>query len=365
MEPTALTGLPEGVPDRLSEEGITELYPPQAAAVDAGLLDGENVVAAVPTASGKTLIAELAMLSAVEQGGMALYIVPLRALASEKREEFERWEEFGVDIGVTTGNYDSDGEWLASRDIIVATSEKVDSLIRNNAAWIDNLSCVVSDEVHLVDDPNRGPTLEVTLAKLRRVNPGLQTIALSATVGNANEVAGWLDAELVESDWRPIDLKMGVHYGSAINFTDGDQREVPVDAGEKQTAALVGDALDTVEDGVGGSSLVFVNSRRNAETAANRLADITRPGSPMVNRTTSGSWRQRSGRPQTHRRAPIWQTRSRTAPPSTTQDYPQRAGHSSKTRSGSTGEVYVRNSDPRGGCQHARQASDRARLAAV
>ncbi|ERH03445.1 MAG: superfamily II helicase, partial [Halorubrum sp. J07HR59] len=195
MEPTALTGLPEGVPDRLSEEGITELYPPQAAAVDAGLLDGENVVAAVPTASGKTLIAELAMLSAVEQGGMALYIVPLRALASEKRDEFERWEEFGVDIGVTTGNYDSDGEWLASRDIIVATSEKVDSLIRNNAAWIDNLSCVVSDEVHLVDDPNRGPTLEVTLAKLRRVNPGLQTIALSATVGNANEVAGWLDAE--------------------------------------------------------------------------------------------------------------------------------------------------------------------------
>ena len=276
MEPTALTGLPEGVPDRLSEEGIAELYPPQAAAVDAGLLDGENVVAAVPTASGKTLIAELAMLSAVEQGGMALYIVPLRALASEKRDEFERWEEFGVDIGVTTGNYESDGEWLASRDIIVATSEKVDSLIRNNAAWIDNLSCVVSDEVHLVDDPNRGPTLEVTLAKLRRVNPGLQTIALSATVGNANEVAGWLDAELVESDWRPIDLKMGVHYGSAVNFTDGDQREVPVDAGEKQTAALVGDALDTVEDGVGGSSLVFVNSRRNAETAANRLADITR-----------------------------------------------------------------------------------------
>lgn len=275
MKPKALEGLPQGVPDRLSDEGIAELYPPQAAAVDAGLLDGENVVAAVPTASGKTLIAELAMLSAVDQGGKALYIVPLRALASEKRDEFERWEEFGVDIGVSTGNYDSDGEWLASQDIIVATSEKVDSLIRNGAPWIDELSCVVSDEVHLVDDPNRGPTLEVTLAKLRRVNPGLQTIALSATVGNADEVAGWLDAELVESAWRPIDLKMGVHYGSAINFVDGSQQEVRVEGSQAQTAALVGDALDTVEDGVGGSSLVFVNSRRNAETAANRLADIT------------------------------------------------------------------------------------------
>ncbi|WP_049979679.1 ATP-dependent DNA helicase [Halolamina rubra] len=270
MKPTELSGLPAGVGEHLEGEGVESLYPPQAEAVERGVTDGENVVAAVPTASGKTLIAELAMLSAVERGGTALYIVPLRALASEKKAEFERWEAYGIDVGVSTGNYESDGEWLASRDIVVATSEKVDSLVRNGAPWIDDLSCVVADEVHLVDDRERGPTLEVTLAKLRRINANLQTVALSATVGNAAEIADWLDAELVDSDWRPIDLKTGVHFGNAINFADGSQREVPVDSGGKQTPALVDDTLDE-----GGSSLVFVNSRRNAESAASRLGGVT------------------------------------------------------------------------------------------
>ncbi|ELZ76969.1 ski2-like helicase [Haloferax larsenii JCM 13917] len=275
MRTADLTGLPEGVPEALHDEGIEELYPPQAEAVEAGLTDGESLVAAVPTASGKTLVAELAMLSSVARGGKALYIVPLRALASEKKAEFERWEEYGIDVGVSTGNYESSGEWLSSRDIIVATSEKVDSLVRNNAAWMDQLSCVVADEVHLVNDRHRGPTLEVTLAKLRQLNPSLQVVALSATVGNAGEVADWLDASLVHSDWRPIDLKMGVHYGNAITFDDGSQREVPVGKGDRQTPALVADALEGDGDDDQGSSLVFVNSRRNAESAARRMAGVT------------------------------------------------------------------------------------------
>ena len=270
MNPTDVPGLPPGVPEFLRESGIESLYPPQAAAVDAGITGGESLVASVPTASGKTLIAELAMLSSVERGGTALYVVPLRALASEKKAEFERWADFDVDVGISTGNYESSEEWLSSRDIVVATSEKVDSLVRNGAPWIDDLTCVVADEVHLVDDPSRGPTLEVTLAKLRRINPDLQVIALSATVDNADEVADWLDAELVKSDWRPVDLRTGVHYGDAITFDDDSQREVPVGPGERPTAALVDDTL--TEDG---SSLVFVNSRRNAEAAARRLGDVT------------------------------------------------------------------------------------------
>ena len=293
MQPDEVPELPKGVADRLREAGIDDLYPPQAAAVEAGVTRGESLVASVPTASGKTLIAELAMLSSVARGGTALYIVPLRALASEKAAEFERWEDLGFAVGVSTGNYDADGEWLASRDIVAATSEKVDSLVRNGAAWIDDLSCVVADEVHLVDDAGRGPTLEVTLGKLRTLNPGLQVVALSATVDNADVIAEWLDAELVESEWRPIDLRTGVHYGNAVTFDDGSQREVPVESGGRATAALVDDALagdraghDDLDgdatDGSGapaaddqGSSLVFVNSRRNAEAAAKRLREVT------------------------------------------------------------------------------------------
>ncbi len=270
MNVEELSGLPPGALEHFREEGVEELYPPQAAAVEKGATDGENLVAAVPTASGKTMIAALAMLSAVQRGGKALYIVPLRALASEKQAEFEAYERFGVTTGVTTGNYESTSDWLATKDIIVATSEKVDSLVRNGADWLSELTCVVSDEVHLIDDRTRGPTLEVTLAKLRRLNPTLQVVALSATVGNADEIADWLEASLVDREWRPIDLRMGVHYGNALNFDDGSTREVPVEGTEKQEAALVRDILAE-----GGSSLVFVNSRRNAEAAARRLGGVS------------------------------------------------------------------------------------------
>jgi len=278
MDVAAVPGVPEWVKEYLQGEGIESLYPPQAAAVEAGVTRGNSLVASVPTASGKTLVAQLAMLSAITdaQGNpdrpkKALYIVPLRALASEKRAEFEAFEEYGIDVGVSTGNYESEGGWLASKDIVVATSEKVDSLVRNDAEWLSDLACVVADEVHLVDDGERGPTLEVTLAKLRRINPDLQTVALSATVGNADELATWLDAELVDSDWRPIELQKGVHYGQALHLEDGEQRELPVGSGEKQEAAIV---RDTLADG--GSTLVFVNSRRNAEAAAKRLGTTAR-----------------------------------------------------------------------------------------
>jgi len=272
MDVADLPGVPEWLSDHLRDDGIEELYPPQAEAVETGVTEGENLVASIPTASGKTLIAELAMLSSVARGGKALYIVPLRALASEKQADFEEFEQYGLDIGVSTGNYESEGGWLADKDIVVATSEKVDSLVRNDAPWIEDLTCVVTDEVHLVDDGERGPTLEVTLAKLRRLNPDLQTVALSATIGNAEALATWLDAGLVDSDWRPIDLQKGVHYGQALHLEDGSQQRLSVRNNEKPTAAIVRDTLD--DDG---STLVFVNSRRNAEAAAGRLANTVRP----------------------------------------------------------------------------------------
>jgi len=270
MDVGEIPAIPDWLPEHLRAAGIESLYPPQAEAVDRGITEGENLVAAIPTASGKTLVATLAMLASIERDGTALYIVPLRALASEKHEEFAEYEQYGLDIGVSTGNYESEGGWLAGKDIIVATSEKVDSLVRNDAPWLDDLSCVVADEVHLVDDGERGPTLEVTLAKLRSLNPDLQTVALSATIGNADELAGWLDAELVDSDWRPIELRKGVHYGDALHLEDGSQQRVPVNNSEEQTAALV---RNTLEDD--GSTLVFVNSRRNAEAAARRLSATT------------------------------------------------------------------------------------------
>ena len=259
--------LAERYRDHFREGGIEELYPPQEAAVEAGVCAGDNVVAAIPTASGKTLIAQLAVLSA---DGPGLYICPLRALAREKYEEFTDLP--GVSVGIATGEYDSAASELAEYDLIVATSEKVDAAIRNGAGWIADLACVVVDEVHLLGSAGRGPTLEVTLATLRRRTDDPQLLALSATVANPEAIADWLDAELVESDWRPIDLRLGVHADDRITFDDGTERSFPIDERDADdTAAAVQLASEAVADG--GQALVFVRSRREAETLAERFTE--------------------------------------------------------------------------------------------
>lgn len=256
--------LPSDVVDYYRSRGIVELYPPQAQAFDMGVLEGRNLLAAIPTASGKTLIAELAMLTSIRAGGKALYIVPLRALASEKYEQFKELEDLGVNVAISTGDFDTRDELLGRADIIIVTSEKADSLLRNGVSWMNDVTVVVADEVHLLDSARRGPTLEVTLAKLRRLTDA-QVIALSATVGNADEVAGWLDAEMVVSEWRPVELREGILYGRALHF-DGEKREIRAEH-RHESVALVMDALRD-----GGQSLVFESSRKNSEASARRVS---------------------------------------------------------------------------------------------
>ncbi len=270
--------LPGSVIQFYSGSGITWLYPPQADAIKAGLLEGKNIVAAIPTASGKTLLAEFAMLKSIlneNKRGKALYIVPLRALASEKYDRFRSFESIkknngrGISTGIATGDFDSLDEWLGNFDIIVATSEKVDSLLRNNAHWMEEISVVVADEIHLIDSPDRGPTLEIVLAKLMKLCP--QIIALSATIGNVNEIEKWLKAKLVVSDWRPIILKEGVFFGSAINFADRSQRAIK----EFHKDSAISLAADTLVEG--GQCLVFESSRKNAEGMASRIGTSISP----------------------------------------------------------------------------------------
>lgn len=257
--------LPENIIQFYLDSGIEELYPPQAEAIEKGLLSNKNILAAIPTASGKTLLAELAMLKSITNGGKALYIVPLRALASEKYDRFREFEPLGIKAGISTGDFESKDEWLGVNDIIVATSEKTDSLLRNETSWMKDITTIVVDEVHLLDSANRGPTLEVTIAKLMKLNPGAQIIALSATVGNAQEVADWLDAELILSEWRPTELREGVFYGDEINFSES-QKPIEQTTGD----VAVNLVLDTIKDG--GQCLVFESSRRNCTGFAKKAS---------------------------------------------------------------------------------------------
>jgi helicase len=270
---TSTLPIPEGLRRRYLAGGIVELYPPQAECVQTGMLTGKNLLVSIPTASGKTLIAEMAMHTHIAKKGKCLYIVPLKALASEKFDEFEGK---GVRVGIATGDFDRRDDALATNDIIVATSEKVDSLLRNRARWIQDISLLVVDEIHLIDSENRGPTLEMVIAKLRYLNPSMQVIGLSATIGNPQLLAGWLGAELVTSTWRPVDLRQGVFWNDRIHFREGERKIKQVSKNFEDLNLC----LDTIAEG--GQCLVFVSSRRNAEAFARRAAGAIKSENPEL-----------------------------------------------------------------------------------
>lgn len=251
------------------EAGINDLFPPQEEAIRKGILDGKNLLMAVPTAAGKTLIAEIAMLNAfLESNGRCLYIVPLKALAVEKYEDFQKkFAGLGIKVGLATGDTDISNKTLSEYQILVATSEKVDALLRARAQWlVTGLRTVVLDEVHFINDGSRGPTLEIIAARIRQLNNKVQILALSATVGNAEEIAKWLNAETVISDWRPIPLHEGVYFNEKITFDKSPDRLVKEDEADP-LSKLVSDTLSGK-----GQVLVFVNSRRSAQAASRQIS---------------------------------------------------------------------------------------------
>ncbi|MDD4307451.1 MAG: DEAD/DEAH box helicase [Thermoplasmata archaeon] len=248
----------------VTDRGIAVLHPPQAEALE-HVLKGKSTVIAVPTASGKTLVAYIGILKKVLEGKKALYIVPLRALASEKFDELKEFEALGLRVGKTVGDYDAPEPELRKLDIIVATSERADSLLRHRSDWMYEIGIVVADEVHLINDPERGPTMEITLVRLKDLNPDIQFIALSATIRNSIEIADWLQAKHVKSDWRPIPLKEGVFLGDTIHFIDNTEKTVEMHADD--ITSLV---CDTVRDG--GQILVFVNTRKSSESVAEKVS---------------------------------------------------------------------------------------------
>ncbi len=253
------------VVELLAKEGLDELYPPQQHAIEAGVLEGKNLVLASPTASGKTLVAELCILQHIlEHRGKAIYLAPLRALASEKFKEFQRYSSIKkpngdhVRAGISTGDYDSSDPWLGRYDIILCTNEKADSLLRHKAPWMSELTLVVADEVHLLTEQARGPTLEVVLTRLTEINPNIQVLALSATVRNAEEVGSWLKAGSVTTDWRPVPLREGIYHDNQVQFRDGASRAIL--SGTKTPSLDI--ALDVLS--TGGQALIFTETRRSA-----------------------------------------------------------------------------------------------------
>ncbi|MCE7738594.1 MAG: DEAD/DEAH box helicase, partial [Candidatus Heimdallarchaeota archaeon] len=262
--------LPDIIKEKLITEGISSLYPPQEEAIKKGLFDGTNLVVAIPTASGKTLLALFASIKKLTETGLkTLYLSPLRALAFEKYMEFKSFLDLlNKKIILLTGDYDEEDTRAQYADVIIATNEKIDSAIRHQARWINKIGLIVSDEVHLINDSSRGPTLEVVIAQLRQVCDA-QILALSATIRNADQIARWLEAELVSSNWRPVKLKEGVLFDKTIVYGDGTEVTIP---------SKLKDSFNNLTDYIlskKNQALVFATTRNMAESTAKNLASRT------------------------------------------------------------------------------------------
>lgn len=259
---TSELGFPDGFMN-LFDGNDYSLYPHQEDAIRK-FREGSNVLVSVPTASGKTLIAYVAIYDMYLKGMKSLYMVPLRALASEKYQELKKLESLGLKVGISIGDYDSGTSVLSRYDVLVCTSEKADSMIRHDPGMLFTLGLIVADEVHLVGDPNRGSRVEMVLSAALHLNSGISVMALSATISNGREVSSWLGAEMVASDFRPVPLKYGILTKGMLEFPGEDK--IPLRKGNE----VIESVRRSVENG--GQALVFVSSRKKAEELARGLA---------------------------------------------------------------------------------------------
>jgi ATP-dependent RNA helicase HelY len=205
----------------------------QRRALDA-LDEGQSVLVAAPTGSGKTVVAEYAIATALDQGRKSFYTTPLKALSNQKFRDLSR-EHGSQRVGLLTGDNSING----NAPVVVMTTEVLRNMIYAQSSTLDGLQFVILDEVHYLQDPYRGAVWEEVIVHLPS---DVNVVCLSATVSNAEEFAAWVEtvrgetAAVIE-ERRPVRLEhlylVGergsdqVHLLPTFLETDGELRPNP------------------------------------------------------------------------------------------------------------------------------------------
>ncbi|MCD6445591.1 DEAD/DEAH box helicase [Candidatus Bathyarchaeota archaeon] len=286
--------VPESVINKLKELGFKNLTNVQEEAIKKGLFEGKNLVVSAPTNTGKTFIAELAALTASKrrEKKRTFYLVPLKALAEEKFEEFrEKYSEWGMRIAITTSERTEFDSNLLEYDLIIATYEKLNALLIKNQNLVKDIGVVIIDELQMLSDETRGVNLEILLTRLIKAESPPQVIALSATTPNANELAEWLNAELVKTEKRELELREGILYKgkNSFNFKGYLIEEGDFLYKEHNTGNLgieKGLNVHTFEGLVNlckkEQVIIFCRTQREAEEIALKLSDYPLPATNII-----------------------------------------------------------------------------------
>ncbi|MFP4591337.1 MAG: DEAD/DEAH box helicase [Halobacteriales archaeon] len=244
------------------------LRPVQARAVEAGLLAGEDLLVVSATATGKTLVGEIAGVQRVLEGrGTFLFLVPLVALANQTYRDLEARYGGFLDVSLRVGHSrlrDPPAAFDPTADVIVGTYEGVDHALRTGRD-LGDVGAVVVDEVHGIGRGERGARLDGLIARLHdyceRRGGDTQWLYLSATVGNPPELAAALGATLVEYEERPVPI----------------ERHLVVATSRRRKVELVDRIVERAwrersSKGYRGQSIVFTNARRRTHELARTLS---------------------------------------------------------------------------------------------
>jgi helicase len=249
---------------RLQRWGIESLTDVQQRALAAGAAAGRSLVVSAPTSSGKTLVGEIAVLCALRAGVRAIYLVSHKALADQKYLDFVARFGEGAEapigsVGLNTGDR-TEGD--IDSQLMVATYEKALGLFLGGQLR-PNSALVVADELQILGEPGRGPDIEALCSALRQ--RGIkQFVALTATVENPEDIAGWMACDLVRSAHRDVPLYQEIWYGGRAHRTKfGDDNGREVRGGASATNDILG-VVDHLLQLDRGPILVFTESRREA-----------------------------------------------------------------------------------------------------
>ncbi|MFW9822593.1 MAG: DEAD/DEAH box helicase [Candidatus Thorarchaeota archaeon] len=256
------------IPDKrilrvLLENRIFDLREIQKEAIKKGLFFQKSFLVCAPSGSGKTLIGEICAINNIfQQFGKSVYLVPFKALATEKYFHFKRsYSRYNIKVELSIGDYDVDDAKLEKADIFVTTYEKMDSIIRNfyYKEWIYEISTIIIDEIHIIGESDRGPRLESLIVRLNEFLNHPQIIGLSATIANPTFFNSWLSSlgnhtTLIKSENRPVPL----HY--KIEVTQNKDSTI-----KRIVKAILKDK---------GQVLIFLNKRKSAQQAAQNIKDL-------------------------------------------------------------------------------------------
>ncbi|MBE6502398.1 MAG: DEAD/DEAH box helicase, partial [Methanobrevibacter thaueri] len=264
--------IPREFKEVLLDSGNTKLLPVQYLAIKEGLLKGEDLLVVSATGSGKTLVGELAGITQALEGKKFVFLTPLVALANQKYRDFKKkYSKLGLKVAIKVGRNrvkakgelnlpDSD---VSKADIVVATYEGIDYLLRNgNSASLSNLGVVLIDEIHMIDDEDRGTRLNGLIKRIKHLYPKTQVIGLSATVKNPEFLADEFNMKLVEYSERPVPLERHLVYVR----NEAQKRHI--------MQRLVKREFNTKsKKGFRGQTIIFTNSRRKTHQIANFLSN--------------------------------------------------------------------------------------------